>query len=111
MTPRKGSAMRRSRLALPLLAAPLLVMGAGAGLAAPAGAAASFPAHYAAPYLQISSGDASDMAADLSASGDPYYTLAFLIPQSGCTPEWAGGGNSIRAFTSQLISLKSAGGH
>ena len=103
--------MRRSRLALPLLAAPLLVMGACAGLAAPAGAAATFPAHYAAPYLQISSGDAGDMAADLSASGDPYYTLAFLIPQSGCTPEWEDGGNSVGAFTSQVNSLKSAGGN
>ena len=103
--------MRRSRLALPLLAAPLLVMGACAGLAAPAGAAASFPAHYAAPYLQISSGDAGDMTADLSASGDPYYTLAFLIPQSGCTPEWEDGGNSVGAFTSQVNSLKSAGGN
>src|SRR5580704_589997 len=110
MTPRKGSQMRRSRLALPLLAAPLLVMGACAGLAAPAGAAASFPAHYAAPYLQIASGDAGDMTADLSASGDPYYTLAFLIPQSGCTPEWEDGGNSVGAFTSQVNSLKSAGG-
>jgi chitinase len=93
--------MRRSRLALPLLAAPLLVLGACAGLApalaatgqattagqASAAAAATPPAHYAAPYLQITSGDAGDMSADLNASGDKYYTLAFLIPQSGCTPE------------------------
>src|SRR3984885_4284093 len=110
MTPRKGSAMRRSRLALPLLAAPLLVMGACAGLAAPAGAAASFPAHYAAPYLQIASGDAGDMAADLSASGDKYYTLAFLVPQSGGTPEWEDNGAAVGAFTSQVNSLKAAGG-
>jgi chitinase len=125
--------MRRSRLALSLLAAPLLALGACAGLApalaatgqagadqqagapgrasAAAAAAASLPAHYAAPYLQITSGDAGDMAADLSASGDKYYTLAFLIPQSGCTPQWEDGGNPVGAFTSQVNSLKSAGGN
>jgi chitinase len=117
--------MRPSRSALPLLAAPLLVLGACAGLApalaatgqasahaqASAAAAASFPAHYAAPYLQITSGDAGDMAADLSASGDSSYTLAFLIPQSGCTPEWEDNGDAVGAFTSQVNSLKSAGGN
>src|SRR5271155_5837413 len=54
---------------------------AAAGPAAAAGSA--FPAHYAAPYLQISSSDAGDMAADMSVSGDKYYTLAFLVSQSG----------------------------
>jgi chitinase len=120
-------------LALSLLTAPLLALGACAGLApalaatgqagagqqagapgratAAAAAAASLPAHYAAPYLQITSGDAGDMAADLSASGDKYYTLAFLIPQSGCTPQWEDGGNPVGAFTSQVNSLKSAGGN
>jgi chitinase len=122
--------MRRSRLALSLLTAPLLALGACAGLApalaatgqAGAGqqagapgrataAAAGLPAQDAAPYLQITSGDAGDMAADLSASGDKYYTLAFLIPQSGCTPQWEDGGNPVGAFTSQVNSLKSAGGN
>ena len=136
--------MRHARwtLAAPLLALPLAIGGACAGLApalgataqgtaarqaatagqvgtasqatvagqAAAAAAATPPAHYAAPYLQIASGDAGDMAADLSASGDKYYTLAFLIPQSGCTPEWEDGGNAIGAFTSQVNSLKAAGG-
>ena len=50
------------------------------------------------------------MAADLSASGDTYYTLAFLIPQSGCTPEWEDNGDAVGAFTSQVNSLKAAGG-
>jgi chitinase len=101
--------MRRPRTVLALLAAPLLVLGAVAGLA-PASAAAAPPARYAAPYLQITSGDAGDMAADLSASGDKYYTLAFLIPQSGCTPEWEDNGDAVGAFTSQVNSLKAAGG-
>src|SRR5882757_10583958 len=106
--------MRRTRwtlpLAAPLLALPLAIGGVCAGLA-PAAAAATPPAHYAAPYLQITSGDAGDMAADLNASGDEYYTLAFLIPQSGCTPEWEDGGAAVGAFTSQVNSLTSAGGN
>jgi chitinase len=70
-----------------------------------------FPAHYSAPYLQIDSGDAGDMAADMGASGDKFYTLAFLIPKSGCTPQWEDGGDAVGAFTSQINALKSAGGN
>jgi chitinase len=77
----------------------------------PATAAAGFPAHYAAPYLQIDDGDASDMAADMTTSGDKYYTLAFLIPQSGCTPEWEDDGDGVGAFASQIKALQSAGGN
>jgi chitinase len=84
---------------------------AAATATAAAAATAGFPAHYAAPYLQIYSSDAGDMAADLSASGDKYYTLAFLIPQSGCTPEWEDNGDSVGAFTSQVNSLQAAGGN
>jgi len=82
---------------------------AAAGPAAAAGSA--FPAHYAAPYLQINSSDAGDMAADMSATGTKYYTLAFLTPQSGCTPEWEDGGNSVGAFTSQVSAIQAAGGN
>ena len=82
---------------------------ATAGPAAAAGSA--FPAHYAAPYLQISSSDAGDMAADMAATGTKYYTLAFLTPQSGCTPEWEDGGNSVGAFTSQVSAIQAAGGN
>jgi len=78
--------------------------------AAPAQASGSFPAQYSAPYLQISSGDTGDLAADLKASGDKYYTLAFLVPKSGCTPMWEDGNASMTAFTSQVNSFKSAGG-
>src|SRR5579875_560431 len=94
-------------------AAPLLAGGLVLGFAAaPAQAAGSaLPAHYAAPYLQINSSDAGDMAADMSASGDKYYTLAFLIPQSGCTAEWEDGGYAVNAFTSQVSSLQAAGGN
>ena len=74
-------------------------------------AAAGFSAHYAAPYLQIASSDAGDMAADMNATGLKYYTLAFLIPQSGCTPEWEDNGDPMGAFTAQVGSLQAAGGN
>ncbi|HEV2372686.1 MAG TPA: RICIN domain-containing protein [Streptosporangiaceae bacterium] len=85
---------------------------AAVALAASASAAATaFPAHYSAPYLQIAGSDAGDMAADMSASGDKYYSLAFLTPKSGCTPEWEDNGDSLGAFTSQVSALQQAGGN
>jgi len=101
--------MRRYAQALTLITTSLLITAAFAG-SGPAFAAASFPAHYAAPYLQIYNGDAGDMAADMSATGVKYYSLAFLIPQSGCTQQWEYNGDPVGAFTAQINSLKSAGG-
>jgi chitinase len=112
----------RSRVATAGVATALLAGGAGVMLAttpavqatvsrAAVAAAASFPAHYAAPYLQIASSDAGDMAADMGASGDKYYTLAFLIPRSGCTPQWEDNGDSVGAFSSQISLLQAAGGN
>ncbi|HEY3867188.1 MAG TPA: hypothetical protein VGM10_02515, partial [Actinocrinis sp.] len=105
-----------SRTKALLVAAPLTVPLAVGGLMLAAAtdanaAGAAFPAHYSAPYLQISSSDAGDMAADMAASGDKYYTLAFLIPQSGCTPEWEDDGSGVGAFKSQISALQSAGGN
>jgi chitinase len=104
---------RRKRLLISaLLPAVTATAFVGAVTAAPAQAASnSFPAHYAAPYLQIDSGDAGDMASDMAATGLKDYTLAFLTPQSGCTPHWEAGGSSVGAFNSQINSLKSAGGN
>jgi chitinase len=50
------------------------------------------------------------MADDQSATGTKYYTLAFLTPQSGCTPQWEDGGDAVGAFSSQISALQSAGG-
>ncbi|HZP51241.1 ricin-type beta-trefoil lectin domain protein [Actinocrinis sp.] len=93
--------------ALPLVAAGglLLALNGSAQAAGPA-----FPAHYAAPYLQVTTGDVGDMTADMSATGLKYYTLAFLIPQSGCTPQWEDGGYGLTAFNAQISSLQAAGG-
>jgi chitinase len=73
-------------------------------------AASAFPDHYAAPYLQITGSDAGDMSADMRATGVKDYTLAFLIPRSGCTPKWEADDSSVGAFTSQVKALKHAGG-
>ncbi|MGH3417699.1 MAG: ricin-type beta-trefoil lectin domain protein, partial [Actinocrinis sp.] len=92
--------------ALPLAAGGLLMaFDQSAQAAGPA-----FPAHYAAPYLQISTSDSGDMAADMNATGLKYYTLAFLIPQSGCTPMWEDGNYSLTQFNAQISSIQSAGG-
>ena len=101
---------------VPVLAAGALVAGglalAGSATAAPvAAAAAAFPAHYAAPYLQVSGSDVGDMTADLNATGGKFYTLAFLTPQSGCTPEWEDGGEAMNSFTSQVNTIKNDGGN
>jgi chitinase len=90
---------------------PVAAMAMTLATTASSEAASSYPAHYAAPYLQISDGDAGDMAADMSATGLKYYTLAFLIPKSGCTPEWEDGGDAVGAFTTQINALKAAGGN
>jgi hypothetical protein len=82
---------------------------AAAGPAAAAGSA--FPAHFAAPYLQIASSDAGDMAADEAATGLKYYTLAFLIPRSGCTPQWEDDGSGVGAFAAQISAIQASGGN
>jgi chitinase len=84
----------------------MLVLGQQPGAAA----TASLPGQYAAPYLQISDSDAGDMADDMNATGLKYYTLAFLTPQSGCTPQWEDGGDAVGAFSDQISALQNAGG-
>ncbi|MBR7837862.1 ricin-type beta-trefoil lectin domain protein [Actinospica durhamensis] len=104
----------QARRGMPLLvAASLAAVAGGVPLlaAAPAEAASGFPAHYAAPYLQVSTSDVGDMAADLSATGLKYYTLAFLTPKSGCTPEWEDGDSAVGAFNSQIAAIQNDGGN
>src|SRR5436305_14369221 len=98
--------MRIPRTSRKSWSAALALVAAGAlgsgGLVATAGSAAAagapFPAHYAAPYRQIASSDAGDMAADEAATGLKDYTLAFLIPRSGCTPEQKSDPSAASAF-------------
>jgi chitinase len=105
-----AKALRRT---LMIAAAAALPVGAiiAINITTAANAAVGFPAHYAAPYLELSGGSVGDMAADMKASGVKYYTLAFIIPKTGCTPEWeADTGKSLGAFVSQAKALQSAGG-
>ena len=83
-----------------------------AGLAVPSSAVAadSYPAHYSAPYLELSDSSVGDMAADLAATGTKYYTLAFLIPNGGCNQVWEASGQGVGAYTTQIQALKNAGG-
>jgi ricin-type beta-trefoil lectin protein/glycosyl hydrolase family 18 (putative chitinase) len=106
--PRKSWSVALSAVAVAALGSGGLAL---AGSAPAMAATASLPAHFAAPYLQISSSDAGDMAADQAATGLKNYTLAFLTPQSGCTPQWEDGGESVGSFTAQINALKSAGGN
>jgi chitinase len=97
--------------ALPVVAGAALFGATQFANAVTPAAGAAFPAHFAAPYLQIGNDDTGDMAGDMNATGLKYYTLAFLIPQSGCTPQWEDGNESLGAFTSQVSSLQAAGGN
>ncbi|HEY4017994.1 MAG TPA: chitinase [Pseudonocardiaceae bacterium] len=104
--------LRRSLVASAIALLPAaLVIGSTTTAAAAQAAPAAFPTHFSAPYLQISSGDAGDMAADMKASGDKYYTLAFLTSNGGCNLQWEDGGDSVGAFKSQISSLQAAGGN
>jgi chitinase len=92
--------------ALPAVAALVVSTPVTAAAAGPA-----FPAHYAAPYLQISDADAGQMAADMNATGTKFFTLAFLTPRSGCTAVWEANGTGVGSFTSQISALQAAGGN
>lgn len=98
--------LARATLTAAVLGAAVIGVPSTAAAAGPA-----FPAHYAAPYLQISDADAGDMAADMSATGTKFFTLAFLTPQSGCTPVWEANGTGVGSFKSQISALQAAGGN
>src|SRR3984957_11998867 len=91
--------------------APANANPATVAMAAAASTSAALPAHFAAPYLQISSSDAGDMAADQAATGLKNYTLAFLTPKSGCTPQWEDGGEAVGSFAAQISAIQAAGGN
>ncbi len=103
-----AKALRRTLI---VAAAAALPVGAIIGVTVSANAATSLPAHYAAPYLQIGGNTANDMITGMNASGDKFYTLAFLIPKSGCTSQWEFNGDSLGAFTGAVSKLQGSGGN
>jgi chitinase len=93
--------------ALPVAAAAVLLVSSPSASAA----GAAFPAHYLAPYLQVSGSTVGDMASDMSATGTKFYTLAFLTPSSGCSMIWEADGGGVGTFQPQISSLQAAGGN
>ena len=77
-----------------------------AGPAAAAGSA--FPAHFAAPYLQISSSDAGDMAADMAATGDE--VLHAGLPHLAVRLHSRLGGRRLQRGRLQLADQRPSGG-
>jgi len=97
---------------------PLVAVGVVVGVSTPAVAAANpgpgFPAHYAAPYAEMWNPPSSLMAA-YNATGNKYYTLAFIISQGVCNASingdtaitdagWNNAINSLRAVGGDVIA-------
>jgi chitinase len=102
--------------ALALAAAvPLAAAGIAFALNSPDAFAAAnpgpgFPAHYAAPYAEMWNSPSSLMAA-YNATGNKYYTLAFIISQGTCNAT-INGDTAITdsGWNSAINSLRAAGG-
>ncbi|HEV2376133.1 MAG TPA: glycosyl hydrolase family 18 protein [Streptosporangiaceae bacterium] len=105
--------LRAVALTAAVAAIPLIALVATAPGSSAATKTVAWPAHYAAPYLQLTTGDWSDVNADMQATGLKFYTLAFLTPKSGCTPMWEDG--NIAWNNSTLVSdvqgLQAKGGN
>jgi hypothetical protein len=79
----------------------------------PASAASSLPNHVFAPYFETWTSDGIGSTAN--ASGDTYFTLAFLetLNKTSCTLAWNGSRNQTVAdgrYLSDIASLRAAGG-
>src|SRR3954447_16843690 len=113
--------MKRFRFRTLLIGAatlPLVAAGAIVGLSGVASAAANagpgFPAHYSAPYAEMWNSPSSLMSA-YNATGNKYYTLAFIISQGTCNASidgdtaitdsgWNSAINSLRAVGGDVIA-------
>jgi hypothetical protein len=78
----------------------------GANTTPPTG---NFPARFAAPY--VATWDDTNLVNLANATGNHFWTLAFIIDGGGCNPKWNGdtslGGNNYRSY---IANLKKAGG-
>ncbi|MHA6759989.1 ricin-type beta-trefoil lectin domain protein [Streptacidiphilus sp. PAMC 29251] len=94
--------------AVPLASAGMLLGGSTAAHAA-ANPGPGFPAHYAAPYVETWN-SASALTNAFNATGNKYYTLAFVI--SGSCTGLINGDISLSdpGWTSAINSLRAAGG-
>jgi chitinase len=109
---------RSNRFLVAAAAIPLATAGLLLGTSGPAAAAANpgpgFPAHYAAPYVEMWNSP-SAMTNALSATGSKYFTLAFVISQGTCNASlngdtaitdagWNSAINSVRASGGDVIA-------
>jgi chitinase len=103
---------------LVVAAVPLAAVAVVVGVSSPASAAANpgpgFPAQYAAPYAEMWNSPSTLMAA-YNATGNKYYTLAFIISQGSCNASingdtaitdagWNNAINSLRAVGGDVIA-------
>jgi chitinase len=79
---------------------------------APAVAQGAFPAHVFSPYMQVDTGDNLQISSVFTATGQKYYTMAFVIPDGSGSPTWGGTGQSVASgyYSSQINSIRSSGG-
>jgi chitinase len=99
--------------ALPLAAAAIMFATTGSASAA-ANPGPGFPAHFSAPYAEMWNSSSTLMAA-YNATGNKYYTLAFIISQGTCNASidgdtaitdsgWNSAINSLRAVGGDVIA-------
>ena len=83
---------------------------AGASGAAGASSSSTFPARFAAPYVETwGNATLTDLA---TATGNKFYTLAFIIAGGACQPAWNGDTpiGSDTHWATQIANLRKAGG-
>ena len=108
--PRFGSRMRRTLIAASLPIASVSFLLGTSTTAHATNAGPGFPAHYDAPYVETWNSP-SAMAAAENATGNKYFTLAFVISDGSCNATYNGNdpitdGNWINAIN----SLRASGG-
>src|SRR3954463_8913165 len=81
-------------------------------LVGPSAARAAWPAKVFSPYMQVDTGDNLQVTAVKSATGQKYFTMAFVIADGSGNPTWGGTGNSVASgyYASQINSLRASGG-
>jgi chitodextrinase len=71
----------------------------------------NWPAHVFAPYIDLTAWPTPMLTSIYTASGSPYFTLAFMVSQSGCQASWGGVIPLSQNFeTGDIAALRQAGG-
>ncbi|MFD9001445.1 ricin-type beta-trefoil lectin domain protein [Streptomyces sp. NPDC059582] len=100
----------RHSLAPAAVLASMALLGAAPQAFAAANPGPGFPAHYSAPYIEMWNSP-SAMANAVSATGNKYYTLAFVISDGSCNATLNGDTPITDAgWTNAINSLRAQGG-